>query len=220
MSHRMAGFTSALALLILTALGAAPAIAQNPGMTHAARDPGLAAVPADEVAAVRAATEKYRDVAVAIADGYVAHPMCIVAETEGQPRQLGGMGYHYFRPDLLGITGDQPRVDGNGTHIDWLKPGILLYEPAADGSLELVAVENLVWAKAWHEAGNEGPPSYHGNEYFFMVDNPETEVDEAHGFQPHYELHWWLYRDNPSGAFSPFNPVVSCANASMEQAMH
>jgi hypothetical protein len=44
-----------------------------------------------------------------------------------------------------------------------------------------------------------------------MVDNPATpDVDEAHGFMPHYELHMWLYRDNPNGLFAPFNPDVSC----------
>ncbi|NIP79462.1 MAG: hypothetical protein GWM90_09705 [Gemmatimonadetes bacterium] len=162
------------------------------------------------MAVVRAATEKYQDVAVAEAEGYVRHPVCIVSPMEGQPKQLGAMGYHYFRPDLLGITAEEPRVDGNGTHADWTQPAILLYEPQADGSLRLTAIENLIWVDAWEEAGNDGPPTFHGNEYYRMIDNPATEVDEAHGFEPHYELHWWLYRDNPAGAFAPFNPAVSC----------
>lgn len=173
----------------------------------------MSAVPAQEVAAVRAATEKYRDVAAAIADGYVEHPVCMVAEMEGAPKQLGAMGFHYFRPDLLGITGEQPRVNGTGTHTDFAQPGILVYEPQADGRLELVAIENLVWVKAWHDAGHSGPPEFHGNQYYHTIDNPATEVDEAHGFEPHYELHWWLYRSNPSGEFAPFNPTVSCEHA-------
>ena len=62
---------------------------------------------------------------------------------------LGAMGVHYVRPDLLGITAPpSPRVDGNGTHTDFLKPGILIYEPQADGSMQLVAVENLVFNPA------------------------------------------------------------------------
>jgi hypothetical protein len=43
-----------------------------------------------------------------------------------------------------------------------------------------------------------------------MQDDLATEADEAHGFEPHYELHFWLYKKNPSGMFSPFNPDVSC----------
>jgi hypothetical protein len=43
-----------------------------------------------------------------------------------------------------------------------------------------------------------------------MVDDPATEVDEAHGFQPHYELHAWVFRENPNGPFEPFNPNVTC----------
>jgi len=41
----------------------------------------------------------------------------------------------------LGITAPpNPRVDGSGTHTDFLRPAILIYEPQSDGSLELVAV--------------------------------------------------------------------------------
>lgn len=176
-------------------------------------------IPAKDLDAIRAATEKYKDLAVAEAEGFVLPmEMCVTSADEGQPRQLGAMGLHYVRPDLLGITGQEPRVDGVGTHTDFLQPAILIYEPQADGSQELVAIENLVWADAWHAAGNEGPPSFHGFDYFYMHDNPETEADEAHGFEPHYELHFWLYRDNPAGMFSPFNPGVNCDNYQMAAA--
>ena len=46
-----------------------------------------------------------------------------------------------------------------------------------------------------------------------MIDNPLTEVDEAHSFEPHYELHFWLYRENPHGMFSPFNPRATCEHS-------
>ena len=169
------------------------------------------AIPAAELDAIRAATEKYRDLEAAVADGYVLPmEMCVMSVDEGQPAQLGGMGLHYVRPDLLGITAETPRVDGVGTHTDFTQPAVLIYQPMPDGSQKLVAIENLVWAKAWHEKGNEGPPSFHGYDYYYMHDNPETEPDEAHGFQPHYELHFWLYEENPAGMFAPFNPRVSC----------
>jgi hypothetical protein len=162
---------------------------------------------------IRSATERFRDVKVAEEEGYLRDPMdmCVTAPMEGMPAQLGGMGVHYFRPDLLGITATEPRVAGVGTHTDFAEPGVLIYEPQADGSLELVAVENLVFADAWHGAGHTVPPSFHGFEYYRMVNNPDTpDVDEAHFFEPHYELHLWLYRENPTGIFMPFNPAVTC----------
>lgn len=163
---------------------------------------------------VRAATERFRDVKVALAEGYIRDPMniCDTAPMMGKPAKLGAMGVHYFRPDLLGISAPpNPRVDGNGTHTDFLKPGILIYEPQADGSLKLVAVENLVFQKSWHAAGHKGPPAFHGVQYDDMKDNPATKIDEAHMFMPHYDRHVWLYRKNPNGMFAQFNPNVSCA---------
>jgi hypothetical protein len=162
---------------------------------------------------VRAATQRFRDVKVALAEGYVRDPMdvCDTADMMGRPASLGAMGIHFFRPDILGIKKPpNPRVDGDGTHTDFLKPGILIYEPQADGSLELVAVENLVFQKAWHGAGNPKPPTFHGVEYDRMQDNPATSIDEAHMFEPHYDRHVWLYRSNPNGVFAQFNPAVSC----------
>lgn len=163
---------------------------------------------------VRVATERFRDVKVALAEGYVRDPanICETAPMMGRPASLGAMGIHFFRPDLLGITAPpNPRVDGNGTHTDFRKPAILIYEPQADGSLELVAVENLVFQKSWHAAGNAALPTFQGVEYDRMQDDPNTRVDEAHMFAPHYDRHVWLYRDNPNGVFAPFNPNVSCA---------
>jgi hypothetical protein len=168
-----------------------------------------------DLAAVRAATVRFRDVKVALAEGYVRDPgnLCDTAEDMGRPRELGAMGIHFFRPDLLGITGPpSPRVDGTGTHTDFLRPAILIYEPQRDGSLELVAVENLVFIKAWEAAGHSAPPSFQGVAYDRMVDDPATPADEAHMFEPHYDRHVWLYRDNPRGIFAQFNPNVTCAN--------
>lgn len=167
-----------------------------------------------DLEAIRAATEKYKDVNVALADGFVPDPSghCVSAAAEGLPAELGGMGIHYLRMDLLGITGDTPRVDGTGTHTDFMQPAILLYEPQADGSLVLVGVENLVFEAAWRAAGNDGPPVLNGRSWDHMADNAATEGDEAHGFMPHYDQHVWLFRANPAGDLEPFNPAVSCAN--------
>ena len=182
--------------------------ASKGGSTPAAGEPDLAAV--------RAATDRFRDVKVALAEGYIADPsgMCMTAEMEGRPATEGGMGIHYFRPDLLGITGPpNPRVNGTSTHTDFAKPAVLLYEPQKDGSLELVGVENLVFIKAWEAAGNKQAPSFHGVPYERMEDNPATPFDEAHGFEPHYDRHVWIYRENPDGVFKPFNPKVTCEHS-------
>jgi hypothetical protein len=176
----------------------------------AAAAPGPGEPTLDEV---RAATVRFRSVKVALAEGYVRDPgdMCDTAPMMGRPAALGGMGIHFFRPDLLGIKGPpNPRVDGEGTHTDFRKPSILIYEPREDGSLELVAVENLVFKKAWHAAGNKGLPTFHGVEYDDMADDPATAIDEAHMFEPHYDRHVWLYRPNANGMFAQFNPTVTC----------
>lgn len=167
------------------------------------------------LADLRALTERYRDVEAALADGYVKDPenICAVAAHTGHDPALGAMGIHYIRLDLLGIAGPPDgRIDGNGTHTDFRKPAILIYEPRADGSMDLVAVENLVFKKAWHEAGHKQPPSFHGIAYDEMADDPATEADEAHMFEPHYDRHVWIYRDNPNGVFAQYNPKVSCAH--------
>ncbi len=165
-----------------------------------------------EFAAIRAATEKYQDVTVALADGYIRDPddHCVTAETEGLPAAWGAMGIHYLRPDLLQITATDPRVDGNSTYTDFVNPAILLYEPQVDGSLVLVGVENLVFQAAWKAAGHNAPPEFAGRTWDTMADDPATEADEAHRFAPHFDQHVWLFRDNPSGNLMPFNPDVSC----------
>ena len=103
-----------------------------------------------DLAQLRLALDKYQDVNVALADGYIPDPSghCITAAMEGLPAELGAIGLHYICPDLLQITGADPRVDGTGTHTDWSEPAILLYEPQVDGTFLLVGVENFVFEKA------------------------------------------------------------------------
>lgn len=175
----------------------------------------IAAKPAEpSLSEVRRLTERFQDVNVALAEGYVRDPadMCDTAEMMGRPAALGAMGVHYFRPDLLGVNGPpNPRVSGSGTHTDFRQPSILIYEPQRDGSLKLVAVENLVFDKAWTEAGKGAWPTFQGVEYNAMSDDPATPIDEAHNFEPHHDLHVWLYRENPNGMFAQFNPAVNCS---------
>jgi rhodanese-related sulfurtransferase len=179
---------------------------------------GAAAEPTLEQ--VRNAAERYRDVRVAIAEGYTTDNKCVTAEMLGYPAAQGAMGLHYVRRDLLGLP-DAPegRVSGSGTYTDFGKPAMLVYEPQADGSMQLVAVENLVFKRAWEAAGNREPPSFRGNPYLLLADDPATPLDEAHNYEPHYELHAWVFRDNPLGAFHPFNPNVTCRHHKPQEAV-
>ena len=199
------------AIVVIGAIVFALRMGSDVSVEQAVAEPVVAAEP--DMAAIRLATERYQDVEVALAEGYIRDPsnLCETADMMGLPAEQGGMGIHYFRPDLLGITGPpDPRVNGTGTHTDFLTPAVLLYEPQADGSVELVGVENLVFAAAWQAAGHTEPPSFQNIPYEHMVDDPATPADEAHMFEPHYDRHVWLYRDNPNGIFTPFNPNVTC----------
>jgi hypothetical protein len=201
---------SALAALTLLACGAAPQDDTTTASAVSAPGPGEPTL--DQV---RAATEKYRDVRVALAEGYVRDPLdlCDTAAMMGRPAELGAMGVHYVQMERLGITGPpNPRVTGTSTHTDFLRPSVLIYEPQADGSLALVAIENLAFESSWKMAGHDRPPSFRGVPYDYMADDAATPVDEAHMFAPHFDRHVWLYRENPNGLFAPFNPNVSCAH--------
>jgi hypothetical protein len=187
-----------LALAVGLLLPLAPAAAQRLATTT--RGSVSAAEP--DLTAVRTATSRFRDVKVALAEGYLRDPgdMCDVAEDMGRPKELGAMGIHFFRPDLLGITGPpSPRVSGTGTHTDFTHPAVLIYEPQRDGSLELVAVENLVFIKAWETAGHKAPPSFQGVAYDRMVDDPVDAGQRLHAHPPHVRrvLHLTLLHRAP-----------------------
>lgn len=166
-----------------------------------------------EIEKVRAATAKYQDVKVALADGYIPAPPgdCVTAEMEGMPKEMGAMGIHYIHPAMLKITATEPEVDGASTHTDFTKPSVLIYEPQADGSLELVAAENLVFEAAWKAAGNDAPPQFGGRQYDHMVDDPATPVHEAHHFKPHYDQHVYFRKhDRVDDQLKPFTTKVTC----------
>lgn len=164
--------------------------------------------------AIEAATLKYAEASAALADGFLRDPggRCVTAEEVGAPAELGAMGVHYIHPARLGLNPEAVPVDGSDPVIDWTQPEVLVYEPQADGSEKLVAVEYLVFKAAWDGAGNAAPPNFFGIPFIRMIDDPNTEIDEAHEFMPHYELHIWSGRDNPNGRFAEFNPAVTCAH--------
>lgn len=78
----------------------------------------LSAEVQQDLATTRAATAKYHDIDVALADGYV---------DTGLPC-FDGQGYHYIKNDLLGT-------------FDEAAPHLLVYFPKPNGDLKLVSVE-------------------------------------------------------------------------------
>ena len=57
------------------------------------------------------------------------------------------------------------------------RPSVLIYEPPEDGSLELVAVENLVFEKAWDASGKTEELVLNGRGWDHMADDPGTPGD-------------------------------------------
>ena len=110
--------------IIAAAAGiAALTIAAAPGVTGPAQPSG------SDLARIRAATARYHDVDVALADGYIPVSPC-----EQSP--AGVMGVHYLQPELA--------ADG---FIEHRRPEILLYLPDEDEK-RLVGVEYFVAAAA------------------------------------------------------------------------
>ena len=97
--------------------------------------------------------------------------------------EMGGMGYHWVNGALVDPV------------FNPLQPEALLYEPDKNGNLKLVGVEYIVI-----NVGQDQP--YFGDHPFDVGGTP-TPVD-------HWSLHVWLYKNNPNGVFSPFNPNVTC----------
>ena len=117
-------------LPLVAAAVAAAALCSVPARADSATSATAQADLATDLARIRQATSRFRDINVALSEGYVIAPPgeCVSAESEGQPRQLGAMGVHLARIDLLGITGVVPRVNGTGTNTDFTQPTVLVYE--------------------------------------------------------------------------------------------
>jgi hypothetical protein len=101
------------------------------------------------------------------------------------------MGVHFFNVALMGKP------------LEPTKPQVLVYEPGPGGKLQLVAAEWFVPLSP----EVKGRPELFGKPF----DGP---MEGHHPLMPHglhhYDLHVWLWKDNPAGMFSPTNPKVKC----------
>jgi hypothetical protein len=179
-AHRTPFRALRLGAILAAAIAAGPAAAHGP---HAR--PGTApAALTPELVEVRDALAKYADPVVAIRDGYFSTLGCVVYPN-------GGMGVHFLNPALIGPAPDP------------FRPQILVYEPARDGTLHLVAAEWFVPLAT----GITERPHIFGQPFDGPMEGHEPLMPrELH----HYDLHVWLWKDNPAGLFNPINPQVDC----------
>ena len=155
--------------------------------------PTLAAL-TPELEQARAALDKYRDPVVAVHDGYFSTLGCVEYPEGGREGTMqytpGGMGVHFLNLQLIAPT------------LDPAKPQVLIDEPDGD-KLRLVAAEWFLPV----QATPQGPPSIFGKKL-------EGPMEGHHPLMPaglhHYDLHVWLWKENPAGIFSATNPALKC----------
>jgi hypothetical protein len=179
----------ALGLLAASAVSSTGALAGDNEAKSAAHNHSQEAAkgrPGELIKAVREATARYRDVAVAEADGYGLQFGCVTGP------DVGAMGLHYVNFSLVG--------DGE---LDASRPEIVIYEPLPNGRLKLTGADFLVLAADW-DAKHSGPPQLEG-QLFHLFESPNR-----FGLPAFYTLHVWAWKDNPSGTFTNWHPNVNC----------
>jgi hypothetical protein len=151
----------------------------------------VSAAGGDTPANARDATAAYNDQASAQAAGYELLTDAAGIACIDQPG-VGGMGVHYVKGSLV-----------QSGALDPARPQALVYEVQPDGRLRLVALEYVVFQAAW-DAGHSAPPTLFGEQ--FML-NP---AGNRFGLPAFYALHAWVWKRNPAGMFSMWNPRVRC----------
>jgi hypothetical protein len=149
-----------------------------------------------EIDALRKAMEKYQDYKVAVRDLYLSTVGCVHYAGEKMAHHMeyakGAMGIHFVNVTLQGPP-------------DPMKPNVLIYEPVGK-ELKLVAVEWLVPLTA----DLKQRPSLFGQSFMGPMEGHEPLIPKDY---VHYDLHAWLFKNNPLGMFAPTNPDVSCKDS-------
>jgi hypothetical protein len=138
-----------------------------------------------ELQAVKASLEKYQDPIVAVREGFLSTQGCVGYSD-------GIMGVHFVNMGNVGPT------------VDPAKPPVLIYEPV-NGKLVLVAAEWFVPLAT----GVKEAPSIFGQKLEGPMDGHEPILPKE---LTHYDLHVWLWKENPKGLFNTVNPAVKCGD--------
>jgi hypothetical protein len=136
---------------------------------------------------VRDATARFRDINVAIGEGWAPATPCVSGP------DAGAMGVHFNQPTR--------KADGTVTAD---APQFLIYEPTANGAMRLVGVEFLVTVSDWENRNGAVPAVLDGN-LMNLVPTPNR-----YGLPAFYELHVWAWEGNPQGSFADWNTRVNC----------
>ena len=107
---------------------------------------------------------------------------------------MGAMGVHYLNP---------PRLDGV---IRLRQPEVLVYKFANNGHLRLAALEYLTTRDAWESVHGAGAPRPRLFGKRFIL----TGANNRFGLPAYYSLHAWVWKANPKGTFTMWNPRVYC----------
>lgn len=159
--------------------------------------PRLSTAQAADIARAKAALAKYADPIVAVRDGYHSTVACVdfPRGAKDGPMEFppGAMGVHFLNVGNIGPT------------LDPMKPQILIYEPVG-GRLKLVAAE---WFMPEQVAGGKAPMIF-GQNLNGPMDGHEPIIPVA---LRHYDLHVWMWKNNPRGMFTSTNASVKCNKA-------
>ncbi|TIP13864.1 hypothetical protein [Mesorhizobium sp.] len=150
-----------------------------------------------DIDALRKSLDKYQDYTAAIRDLYLSTVGCVHYTGEKIPGAMdypkGAMGIHFVN------------VPSVGQKLDPMRPNVLIYEPTKEG-LRLVAVEWLVPLTP----DTKEPPKLLGQTFQGPMEGHYPLIPKEF---VHYDLHAWLFKENPNGMFSPTTPNVECSNA-------
>jgi hypothetical protein len=154
---------------------------------------------AGDLASAKAATARFHSIVQARSAGYAELPDAAGITCIDNP--AGGMGIHYANGGLVG----DPALDPSS-------PEVLVYEPAANGRLHLVALEYVILESTWraHHPNPADVPRLFGRRFERLPGAGEAQPQNRYGLPAFYELHLWLWKPNPAGMFDDWNPRVSC----------
>ena len=152
-----------------------------------------------QIDALRKSLEKYQDYKVAVRDLYLSTVGCVHYSGEKIAGHMeyakGAMGVHFVNLTVKGPP-------------DPMKPNVLIYEPVGK-KLKLVAVEWLVPLTP----DTKQAPSLFGQTFTGPMEGHEPLIPKEF---VHYDLHAWLFKDNPLGMFAATNPKVNCKGYDFE----
>lgn len=176
--RRFTGVLLTAAVVVSVTAGAVAAGAASSSSSGHADHDSHTMREADQAAAM-VATARYQDVEAAEEAGWAS-----TLGTLGcfQDAAKGGMGVHYVNDSLMDSV------------VDISNPEALVYELDVDGTVTgLVAHEYIVPVEAWT---SRKPPRLFGRDF------------HRHPVLPLWVLHTWMWKPNPTGMFSDWNPAV------------